>query len=241
MPVQECKFCEHIQCGKCGWKGVRKADEGVQLCGKCGSGLVFREPSRHVVGGKCRYARATNEGAAPAEVRDASTEGEGRMAMGNGGEGVSHEEGGAATGAGDQAEAHGSESAGAEGVEGVAQIEPRGLEKAVCGDCWSATAPEDHEICARLDCACTRCALKIKKIELDEPLPRWTVDSRTTDKAALLEAMAFRKPNGDIVAIMRNAICPDCGGAAVLFLADGDVVSYVRTGHGSCSMKTERD
>lgn len=121
-------------------------------------------------------------------------------------------------------------------MEGVAQIEPRGLEKAVCGDCWSATAPEDHEICARLDCACTRCALKIKKIELDEPLPRWTVDSRTTDKAALLDAMAFRKPNGDTVAIMRNAICPDCGHVAVLFLADGDVVSYTRTRHGSCNM-----
>lgn len=52
--------------------------------------------------------------------------------------------------------------------------------------------------------------------------------------------MAFRKPNGDTVAVMRNALCPTCSVTAVLFLANGDMVSFVRTRHGSCDMMPAR-
>ncbi len=229
--LRECGGCERLKCGACGWKGVRKADERVQLCGKCGSGLVYREPSRHVMGGRCRYAKATNESDSGREARDACAEGEGRMAMGIGGEGVQDEEGGAATGAGDPAEVHGRESAGAEGVGEV-----------VCEECRSApgdTFSGEHVVCDGRGCACATCA-RVRDEVARKPLPRWTVDSRTTNPESLASAMAFRKPNGDTVAVMRNALCPTCSVTAVLFLADGDVVSFVRTRHGSCDMMPAR-
>lgn len=236
MRLRKCEDCERVWCGRCSWKGVRKRSHGLQVCGRCGSDNTTREASRHVLGGRCRYARDTNVPGTTAEVRDACTEGEGRMAVGNGGEGVSHEEGGAATGAGDQAVADGGAPAGAEGVA----VEQETVRSGVCGECWIGVAEDNHEVCNRASCTCSRCAT-VKDEVARTPLPRWTVDANTKDQDSLKEAMAFRKPNGDTLAVMRTALCPSCGGVAVLFLADGDVVSFVRTSHGSCDMKPARD
>lgn len=237
--LRECGSCERIKCGTCGWKGVRKADDGVQLCGKCGSGLVFREPSRHVLGGACRYDKATNNPVGTtAEVRDACTEGEGRMAVGNGGEGVSHEEGGAAASAGDPAVVDGGAPAGAEGVA-VAETRAETVRSGVCGECWIGVAEDNHEVCNRAGCTCSRCAT-VKDEVAKTPLPKRTVDNQTTSDYELKDALAFRKPSGDVLAIMRKAMCPTCARVAVMFLADGDVVSYVRTRHGSCDMMPAR-
>lgn len=232
--LKECLSCHTATCGACGWSGKRATRFHARSCPKCGSEVLARLAGRHALGRLCRYAKATNESDSGREARDACAEGEGRMAVGNGGEGVSHEEGGAATGAGDPVDADGVAPTGAEGVAVVEQ-------KAVCNSCWFAPGEDngEHEICKATGCACATCEQGRREVAAT-PLPRWTVDSRTTDKATLLEAMAFRKPNGDTVAIMRNALCPTCGGAAVLFLADGDIVSYVRTRHGSCDMMPAR-
>lgn len=238
MSLRECGLCREVRCGVCGWKGVRSVKFWARPCSKCYSASMLRFARRHVAGGRCRYARAMNESAdSGLEARDAGTEGEGRMAMGIGGEGVPLEEGGAATGAGDPAGVDGVAPTGAEGVAVVA-IEPPFR----CEGCTAAPGAAfgiEHDICSERGCACATCERGRKEVAA-LPLPRWTVDTHTTDKAAISSAMAFRKPNGDTMAVMRSALCSDCGSVAVLVLADGDVVSYIRTMHSECEMDKEK-
>lgn len=110
-----------------------------------------------------------------------------------------------------------------------------GVSAGVCEGCWFTPGEDngEHEICKATGCACATCSGGRDKV-LKEPLPRWTVDLSVTDWGLVDSAMAFRKPNGDVLAVMRSVLCPTCGHVAVMVLADGDVVSYVWTRHGAC-------
>jgi hypothetical protein len=110
--------------------------------------------------------------------------------------------------------------------------------KAVCNGCWF-NRNDDHERCRDALCECGACRATAKDgaaYGAFGNLPRWTIDKDTTRWEDIRTAMAFRKPNGDVLAVMRSVTCPTCSQVAYMVLADGDVVSYVRTRHASCDM-----
>ena len=105
--------------------------------------------------------------------------------------------------------------------------------------CEACLAGDGHEQCTDALCGCEACRTKARGSAAYGTfghLPRWTVDKDTQRWDEVDTAMAFRKPNGDTIAIMRTAMCPTCGHAAVLFLADGDLVSYIQPRHASCDI-----
>lgn len=60
-----------------------------------------------------------------------------------------------------------------------------------------------------------------------------TVDRDVQEWERIDAAVAFRLPNGDELLIARQVMCPDCGHAFVLGLANGDMVSYSQR-HAYC-------
>lgn len=60
-----------------------------------------------------------------------------------------------------------------------------------------------------------------------------TVDRNVQEWERIDAAIAFRLTNGDEYLIARKVLCPDCGHAYVLGLANSDMVSYARR-HPHC-------
>lgn len=66
-------------------------------------------------------------------------------------------------------------------------------------------------------------------------MPADTINRDTQEWQRIEEAVAFRKPDGDELLIMRKVACPTCTKPIALVLADGTTIGYARR-HAQCGV-----
>lgn len=69
-------------------------------------------------------------------------------------------------------------------------------------------------------------------------MPHDTINRDTQEWERIENAVAFRKPDGDELFIVRRVACPTCGKPIALVLAEGTTIGYARR-HAHCGVVNE--